>query len=318
MANFTLLQPDILQQYAPLIPESETPLWTHWDEFVEKYLRTGRSEVTVSRVQDSLRFVMKLGILTLEQMNSPRLLEEKLHAYKSHGRMSNTTFNTYLKNFNTYFLWLHRHDYIAVNNLSKVDRCKEDINEQYILSEAQVKILVAHIHDRRQTRLQRLRNVLFFDLLRFTGARPCELLNIQMRDIVQEGSGYKLIIRGKKQKGRVRPYPLPSSIRDSYEAYKEYRSRLRQNETYLFISSSKQGRWTEKGMRALFRHLSQELGFRVIAYGFRRYVATKLNANGLEMKDIQNYLGHTRPATTQRYIERSCVLTAKGAEVMST
>ena len=316
MANFTLLQPEILQSYTLHVPEFETPLWEHWDEFVEKYLRNGRSEVTVSRVKDALRFVMKLGILTLEQMNNPRLLEETLYTYKSRGRMSNTTFNSYLKNFNTYFLWLHKRDYIATNNLSKIDRCKEDVIEQYILSENQVKLIVAHMHDRQQHPLERLRNVLFIDLLRFTGARPCELLSIQMRDIVQDGNTYKLIIRGKKQKGRPRYYRLSSAIRDSYESYKEYRSRLRQNEIYLFISCSKQGRWTEKGMRGLFKRLSQELGFRVIAYGFRRYVATKLNAHGVEMRDIQNYLGHTKATTTQRYIERSCLLTAKGAEVM--
>ncbi|MFC1811047.1 site-specific integrase, partial [Patescibacteria group bacterium] len=58
------------------------------------------------------------------------------------------------------------------------------------------------------------------------------------------------------------------------------------------------------------------LGFRVNAYAFRRYVATHLNTKGKDIKDIQQYLGHTRPTTTLRYIERSCVLTDVCAGVM--
>lgn len=298
-------------------PIGQTPLWQYWEEFVEKYLRTGKSEVTVARVRDALRFAtVQLHITTVEDMNTPRLVENALFAYKDKKHISNTTFNTYLKNFNTYFIWLYKHEYIAVNNIPKVDRCKEDINEQYMLSEDQVKMVVARVHDRQQTRLQRLRNVFFIDLLRFTGARPCELVSMQMRDITQYGTTYKLVIRGKKQKGRSRYYPMPSWLRDSYESYVQYRSVLRQNETSLFISSSKQGGWTQKGMRGLLRLLSQEVGFRVISYGFRRHVATRLNTGGLDLKEIGNYLGQSRASTTQRYIERSCALTIRGAEVM--
>lgn len=317
MANLTLLQPEILQQFSLLVPESETPLWQYWDEFVEKYLRTGKSEVTVSRVRDSILFAMRqLNIVTIEAMNIPRLVENALFAYKAKNHISNTTFNTYLKNFNTYFIWLYKHEYIALNNLHKIDRCKEDVNEQYMLNGDQVKMLVARVHDRQQTRLQRLRNVFFIDLLRFTGARPCELVNMQMRDITQNGNTYKLVIRGKKQKGRPRYYFMPSWLRDSYESYVQYRSTLRQNETNLLISSSSQGGWTQKGMRGFLRLLSEEVGFRVISYGFRRYVATKLNAEGLTLKEIGDYLGQSRESTTRRYVERDCVLTNKGAGVM--
>lgn len=312
-----LFETPLLEEFSKHVNSGETPLWQYWPEFVEKYLRTGKSAVTVERVRDLLRFVIKtLNLYSIEQINTPKILEETLFTYKNSTHISNTTYNTYLKNLNTYFIWLYKHEYITTNNITKIDRCKEEINEQYILNEEQIKILIAHAHDRRQARLQRLRNVLFIDLLRFTGARPCELLNIQMKDITLEGDRYKLTIRGKKQKGRNRYYYLPSYLRDSYESYVQRRSLYRENEPYLFISTSKQGPWTQKGMRGLFRALSKEVGFNVIAYGFRRYVATKLNANGLSMKDIGHFLGHSRASTTERYIERSCALTNKGAAIM--
>ncbi len=313
-----LLSENELKIIAPLVKEGQTPLWTFWDEFTNKYLRSGKSEVTVKNVRDAFRFIIRrLDILTIDECNNARLLEDKLHEYKSAKGISNTTFNSYLKDLNTYFRWLKKQGHIKENNISNVERCKQEINEQYTLSQRQVDLVYSQIRTRRQTRLLRKRNSFFIDLLRFTGARPCELLNIQMKDISQHKNTYKIVIKGRKQKGRARYYPFPSWIRDSYEDYKDIRYKLRPHETYLFISSSKNSKWTEKGMRNLFRRLSSELGFRVIAYGFRRYVATTLHTKGTPMKDIQNYLGHTRITTTQGYIERSCCLTETAAEVMA-
>lgn len=299
------------------IQNGETPLWRHWEEFVTKHLRTGKSEVTVLNVRDSLRFIIQnLNIHTIEQCNNPRLLEESLFASKEKRGFSNTTFNSRLKNLNTYFIWLEKMEYISENKIKKVSRCKEAQNEQYTLSEEQVRLIVGRVHTRRQSRLLRFRNVFFIDLLRFTGARPCELLEIRVQDIQKEKETYKLKIIGKKQKGKPRYYPFPSYVRDSFEAYMPYRNKLRNDEPMLFISSSKKKPWSQKGMRKLFSQLSKELGFKVNAYGFRRYVATTLNAKGVKTNDIKNYLGHGRITTTERYIEKSTILTQKGAEVM--
>ncbi|MBD3330820.1 tyrosine-type recombinase/integrase [Candidatus Peregrinibacteria bacterium] len=312
-----LLPDSEIKSFKSKVPPNQKPLWFYWNEFVHKYLRTGKSEITVSNVRDALRFIIRnVSLYSIEQVNDHRTLEDFLHKVKDKRGLNPTTFNTYLKNLNTFFIWLHRQDYIADNNILKVQKCKQTENEQYILSETQVKQIVSHIHDRRQTRLLRFRNIFFIDLLRFTGARPCEIQEIQCKDIRGEKGTYVLVIHGKKQKGKPRYYRFPSWLRDSYENYVSYRSRVRDNESYLFISSSTQGRWTSKGMKCLFNKLSDELGFRVIAYGFRRYVATKLYLAEVPMTDIQQYLGHTRITTTIRYVERTCALTKKGADVM--
>ena len=295
-----------------------TSVWKYWNEFVEKYGRLGRSQSTIGNAKDVLKFVARvLKIETIEECNNNRLLEDKLFEAKNTRHFGNVTYNSYLKNLNTYFRWLEKQGYITENNIKKIYRCKEEQNEQLTLTKEQVRSIVGQIHTRRQSELQRTRNALFIDLLRLTGSRPCELLNIQIGDIRNEGPSYKLVIKGKKQKGRIRYYQLSSCAKDSYKTYMQKRATLkRHNEPYLFISSSKQGRWTEKGMRNLFRKLSTELGFKITAYGFRRFVATYLNEQGTDMKDIQNYLGHTRVTTTQRYIEKSCVLTRKAGEIM--
>ncbi|MBT6069322.1 site-specific integrase [Candidatus Peregrinibacteria bacterium] len=295
-----------------------TPLLEHFEEFKEKYLRSGKSEVTVRSVKDALKFIVRNTVIkTIEDCNDSILLEDTLYEMKDERNWSGVTLNSYLKNLNTYFIWLKKRKYIKENDLGSIQRCTEEQKEQYTLSEEQVMKVIAQVHMRQQTRLQRYRNVFFIDLLRFTGARPCELLNVEMQHIIKAKDGtYKIIIKGRKQKGRPRYYPCPSWLRDSFETYRDHRAKLRENENFLFISSSKTSKWTEKGMRGLFRRLSEELGFRVTAYGFRRFVATYLNKQGLSLKEIGRHLGHTRESTTRTYIERSCCLTDATSRAM--
>lgn len=318
MQTLNLFSQEQIQDFQSLVPSGEIPLWQYWDAFQERYLESGRSPITVRNVRDAIKFVvMRLNLVSLEQINRSSVFEDALFGYRKSAGISNVTYNTYLKNLNTYFKWLEQHGHISINGLRKIMRCKEEINEQYTLSEEQVRSVMGHIYTRQQNKLERLRNTFFIQLLRFTGARPCELLGIRYQDLKLIGGVYKLMIRGRKQKGRKRFYNLDSAVRDAFEPYAAYRSLSRPNEHMLFVSCSGAGGWTDKGMRGLFRRLSDELGFRVSAYGFRRYVATRLNTKGLEMKDIQNYMGHTRATTTQRYIERSGILTAKGSDAMS-
>jgi len=317
MISLALFNEEELKKLSLKVPTSERPLWLYYAEFVEKHNRTGKSEVTIKGVKDGLRFAARrLGILTIEQLNNPRLVEDALFKYKETEHIKNSTYNSYRKTFNTFCIWLEKMEYISENRIKKVAKCKQEQNEQLTLNEDQVRKVITQIHDRRQSRLERLRNTFFIDLTRYTGARPCELLDLNIKNIRLQNGSYTIVIQGKKQKGRNRYYKFPSFLRDSYEAYMAYREKIRPNEEKLFVSCSKKTGWTHDGMKRMFAKLSRELGFTVNAYSFRRYVATRLYNEGAPIEKIANYLGHTRITTTQRYIERSCALTKDCGEVM--
>ncbi len=316
--RFVLFPKEELLKLSSNVKREGIPLWMYWAEFVRHWLREGKSEVTLGNVRDALRFVVHdLRLVTVEACNTPDILREALFDAKERRNWTSVTFNTYRKNLNTYFLWLERMEHIEENKLWKIAKCKEEINEQYTLDEGHIKSLLGHMKTRRQSRLERWRNDLFMGILVVTGARPIEMLGLQCRDIKEtRDGGYQVVIRGRKQKGRNRYYRMPSWVRDSYEMYIRIRQNLGRDEPGLFVSSSKRTGWTNVGMRALFKKLSKELGFRVNAYAIRRYVATKLDTEGVDIKDIMNHLGHTRLSTTQKYIERSGVLTNRGVAVL--
>lgn len=301
---------------APRVPS--TNLWKYWDEFVEHYMREGKSKITVRGVKSCMKFVCdKLGIKTIEDCNTPKILREALFKAQEERNWSGSTFNTYRKNINTYFRWLSDMEYIEENKIMKIRKCKEVINEQRTLTEQEVDLVRARIMKRRQNRLERWRNLFLFDLLLLTGARPCELEEMQIRDIKKDDDGYTIIIQGRKQKGRKRFYRMPTSLRDTYEMYIKVRQDLGREETCLFSSQSRRTGFKYKGISGLFKRLSKELGFSITAYSVRRFVATILYLAEIPLKDIQQHMGHTRLTTTLRYVEHTCGLTEKGTQKMS-
>lgn len=314
--------PPLLKEVEILEYESKisvgTPIWQYWEEFASKRSRLGKSRVTLKSVRESIRYIIKYGkIYTIEDFNNSNKLEDILLNLKDGRSLKGSTMNTHRKNVNTYFIWLERHDYIAKNNVRKVEKAHEQPTEQNFLSQSEVEQIVTHVHTRSyETELERLRNIFLIDLLRFCGPRLCEVLTIKLTDVERFKSSYRLIIQGAKQKGRIRFYLFPDFVKYSYEAYRHYRIMHPDNCLYLFVSSMKKTKLTEKGVRGFLVKLRKELGFKITTYGFRRYVATTLYTQDMPLKKLQKYMGHTRSSTTECYIERSCALTEEAAAVM--
>ncbi len=313
-----LLPNEKLEELATLVPTEDTPLWKYWEEFVTKYLRVGKSHTTVQNVRDTLKTViLKLKFLTIEECLNTEKLEDALHEYKEERGIKATTFNSYLKNLKTYFIWLERYGKIKENRIGRIPKCTEMYREKLVLNREKIDKIVGYLSTRRQTKLQRARNIFYIDLLRFIGARPCEIADLETTDITPINNTYKIVIHGAKQKGKNRHYQLKGYVRDSYERYMGIRNELRPDEKHLFISSSKRTGWGQKGMRYLFKKLNQDLGFRSTAYAFRRYVATELYRKGMTLEEIGDYLGHTRRDTTRRYLEDICAWTDKSGDIMA-
>lgn len=306
------------EEYLKKIPAGETPLWKHWEEFVQTRKYLGKSTATIESVRDGLRVIARhAGVYTIEQANNPQKMSEKLLQMKKERSHSHSSYNTYRKNLQTYFIWLARQGYISENNVSKIEKATEKRREQLVLSQKQVEQITGFLHAHTFTcRIERSRNIFLVDLLRFTGARPSEILDLKIESIQKKNKKeWTLCIDGKKQKGRLRSYPMPRFLIDSYLHYVRQRADVRDHD-WLFISR-RGAKWTRSGINCFFKKISKEMGFRVNPYSFRRYVATYLDAEGVPLKGIMRHLGHTRVSTTELYIERSGRLTEESSNAMA-
>ncbi|MFA5792825.1 MAG: site-specific integrase [Candidatus Gracilibacteria bacterium] len=314
----SLVPEEMKAQLSARLQPSHTPIWAHWEDFAIRYLRTGKSEGTVRNVRDAIKFILNHSqLVSIEDFNDQRKLEDVLYEIMQSRHFSHSTFNTYIKNLKTYFIWLKRQELIAVNNLKNIPKYRETPKKQPTLNIAQVNVVVGHIMSRRQTRLERLRNIFFIDLLRLTAARPAELLQLTDDNITSDLEGIALTIHGIKQKGKPRLYALKGYAKDSYLTYINYKKTERPTEKKLFVSMSKRDGWTHQGVNQLMKRLSKELGFRVNCYGFRRSVATSLDEMELSLDEIGGYLGHTRRSTTLRYIQESTKRTMRASDIMN-
>lgn len=317
---FTLFEDAEQATLAEALEGGETALWEHWQAFVTKSLLLGKSQATVKSTRDTMRFLIRhTGIVSIETMNRPGVLDEQLFRLQFERGFGLNTRKTYIKNLNTYFIWLYRNHLIEQNHVGRIERGRERTKEMPCLQRRQIDRLLAHLATRpHNTPLERARNLLMIDILRFSGIRPCELLDLTTGAIYRDRGRWVLAVRGRKQHARVRYYQCPGFIVDGFKRYMALRTEHQRWDEALFVSMSRRGEaLSVSGLQNLFKKLSRELGFRINAYGFRRYVATQLSEKGVAREDLSRFLGHARFSTTDLYIERNCSLTATASTAMT-
>jgi len=314
-----LLSAHELAEYHEMVSPDHTPIWAHWNEFIERSLLLGKSPQTLKSTRDTLKYLIRhTGIVSVEELNTPNELDRQLFRLQAERGFSLNSRRSYIKNLNTYFIWLYRNHHITENNIARIERGRERQKEIPPLKQSEVDRVIVHVSTRNHScSLERARNKLVINILRFSGIRPCELLDLTTDAIYRENGKWVLAVSGRKQHARVRYYECPKFIIDSFNRYMQVRTEYQRWETPLFVSMSNKEGWTTSGLQNFFKKISKELGFRVNAYGFRRFVATQMNHNGVARDDMSRFLGHTRFTTTDRYIERSCALTANATSVMA-
>ena len=157
--------------------------------------------------------------------------------------------------------------------------------------------------NRNRTDLMMLRDETIVEVLYFTGIRASELVNLKVSDVFLEDRILKVIGKGNKE----RIVPFTEQCRDTI---KEYISKLRDKlvvraeipSEYLFLN--KNGvQLTTRGLELILSEMEKKLG---LNYGlhphvFRHSFATHLLEAGMDIRLIQELLGHDSINATQVY-----------------
>ena len=157
--------------------------------------------------------------------------------------------------------------------------------------------------NRNRTDLMMLRDEAIVEVLYFTGIRASELVNLKVSDVFLEDRILKVIGKGNKE----RIVPFTEQCRDTI---KEYVSKLRNNlvaraeipSEYLFLNKNG-GQLTTRGLELILSEMEKKLG---LNYGlhphvFRHSFATHLLEAGMDIRLIQELLGHDSINATQVY-----------------
>lgn len=191
----------------------------------------------------------------------------------------------------------------AVRKKLKLKKNKQQNNVVAILSQSQVEDLLNYAHKTNTFKS------LILKTLFFTGVRANELVNLEVKDIYYD-EGFLRIREGKG--GKSRDIPLYKPLRDELYVYLNGRKN-----GYLFYSNRREKLSTvriwqivkeiarDAGIIVLSKEKSYKYktlsGIRIYPHLYRHTIATYLINHGMKINEVQLFLGHSNPQTTEIY-----------------
>ncbi|OLT46864.1 tyrosine-type recombinase/integrase [Cellulosimicrobium sp. CUA-896] len=146
----------------------------------------------------------------------------------------------------------------------------------------------------------RLREWAAAELLYGAGIRVGELSGVDVDDVDLDGRTVRVL--GKGDKDRVVPFGVPAAraVRRWLEAGRPAVVTARSGAALLV--GDRGGRWGPRQVRDAVHRLAAAAGVEDVApHDLRHSAATHLLAGGSDLRSVQEILGHSSLATTQRY-----------------
>lgn len=144
-----------------------------------------------------------------------------------------------------------------------------------------------------------IRNLALVDLLFATGMRVGEASALSVQDFVESDGSFK--IRGKGGRDRL-AFAVDAKSLQIQRDHLMMRNTISAPSSALFLNSSR-ARLSTQGMTNIVASLRRLAGIErhVTPHMLRHTVATLLLRNGVDIRVVQEFLGHASIATTQRY-----------------
>jgi len=254
------------------------------------YLAQGRATADVDiRSVDALRIRGFLGLL-FEKQEKKSSIARKLSAVRA------------------FFKFLRREGVLAANPSTQVSTPKQDKTLPRIMTEEEMNTFLDRVAEATKTGEPAMRrDRALLELLYASGLRVSELTGLDLRS-VNFGDGM-LLVRGKGRKERI--VPFGSKAKQGLEDYLPIRQRILQarkksGQQALFLNVRGE-RLTPRSIDRLVKRYVRDYGppVKVSPHSLRHAFASHLLTEGADLRAIQEMLGHTSLATTQKYTQVS-------------
>ena len=198
-----------------------------------------------------------------------------------------------------FFAWAHREGVIETNPALRLASARpaQTIPHALAVDEARVLLDTAMVRADSGEPLD-IRDWAIAELLYATGIRVGELAGIDVDDVDLMERTVRVLGKGNKE--RVVPCGLPA-VRAVDAWLTRGRARLGAESPALFIGARGK-RINQRQVRTVIHALASAAGVPDLApHGLRHSAATHLLQGGSDLRSVQEVLGHTSLATTQRY-----------------
>lgn len=241
-----------------------------------------------------LSYCESVSVKSLDQL-TPTVIQSYLNYLRDKGLKQSSigAYFTALKACLKWHYWYNQLD--SKNPVDFVRRPKVSVIPLQPVTDEQIDKL---LHTVRDNTFTDTRDRLIILLLKDTGLRASELLNIKIADIDFVKNSI-LIPHGKGNKSRYVFYGR--DVRLGLNKFLKHAVR----KDYLFTTSTGE-HLTYSGLRTALKRMSLGAGLSGIeAHDFRRYFALKAIRNGMDLLTLSRILGHVNLAQLQRYVNQN-------------
>ena len=244
-----------------------------------------------------------LEFITTTEINQ-KIINEYIH-YLNKKYLKYKTIKRKIASVKAFYSYL---EYEEIIDYSPFNKIKTKIKEPKLLPKTIQKYYIDKIIHlllkdlkNSKTEFQKkisLRNITLISVMFSTGIRVSELCNIKLKDI--DLLEKKLKIFGKGSKERIL-YLGNSNVVQLCQMYLTYNNTCKKNE-YFFLNKFNK-KLSEQTVRILLKKIESELELstHITPHMFRHTFATTLLEKGVDIRYIQNILGHSSISTTQIY-----------------
>lgn len=293
--------------------KSQKPILEHLPEFME-YLDIEKglshnSQITYNRLINKFENWLKETKLTTllpheltsEHIWQYRVYLSKIYNKNSHQPLKRASINYYLIVLRNLLNYFTDRDITALPvEKVKLFPAKKERSIKFLNLDQIEKLLDAP----ETSNPSGLRNKAILEVLFSTGLRVAELVSLNRNQIKIENLNEDLEISVIGKGGRIRPvYLSPRSLR----ALKNYLETRKDGEKALFINykgpTSTNHRLTTRSVENIVRKYVIKAGISIQAspHTLRHSFATDLLMQGVDIRIVQEFLGHRNIATTQIY-----------------
>ena len=272
--------------------------------FIEKYLEYLIAQKNLSKntcesyKNDIQGFFKFIKVKKLEDIEIVKIRDYINYLSKNFSPSSHSRKLSSLKNF---FEYLNKKKKID-NPLDNFDFPKISRSLPKILNEEKINILINKTYEDKT--LKGVRFSLLLEILYSTGIRVSELVTLKLSSI--DDNMEFLVVRGKGKKERFLPIlPKTKKILIKYlEIRENFLKKNIKDHGFLFPSNSKLGHFTRNRFFQILKKLALSVNIKsdeISPHAIRHSFATHLLERGVDLRTIQESLGHTDISTTQIY-----------------
>lgn len=281
------------------VRNSRLPLWM--PSMFEDSLTASAANTRAAYRRDVELFAEWL--LDADHNMSPRdVTKDIVRGYLAHLHECGATSRTVARRIaalRRYFLWAIRKEIASIDPTEAVHTPKTKGRLPRPLDEQTVVSLITS-EDAEAPRWRRVRDRAILEILYGSGLRVSEVCSLHLHSVSTDGSTLRVIGKGSKE----RVVPLSEPSRDAVHSWLSVRREVAGDTSgsALFLSA----RGKPVGRRDVARLLDEACERVGISGGthphaLRHSFATHLMDNGADTRSIQELLGHSDAATTQRY-----------------